>query len=444
MTQATTDSATRFRRPGGQPGLAGRVVTAPLRLGAWLSRATERQCRNVFTALVQIWANKARSILTTLGIIIAVFSTITVVSFVQGFGNYVTDVLRGFGTNMVFVIPEFPSGRGGRMLGRVVMDIGDVRAVGARCDKVRRITPLLFDRATVEYGREKAENIELRGATEEFQTIRNFYVDEGRFFGPIDVDHGNQVCVLGRGALKLLECDEEVVGDYVYLNGLRFQVLGLLEHKGNMLGARQDDIVLIPYTTAIKLSPFMRQFMPFVVEAASEAEVEEASLQMTRVLRERHNLRPGQPNDFRLLRQDEFLRDFERIKMIATSVLAGIVGISLIVGGIGIMNVMLVSVTERTREIGLRKAVGGRRRDILSQFLTEAVTLATVGGLIGIILGFTVCGIASMHPKMVDIAVPIWVVLLALGFSAGAGILFGLMPAFKAAILHPIDALHHE
>ena len=444
MILATTDSATRFRSPGGIPRIAGRVVTAPLRLAAWLSRAVERQCQNIFTALVQIWANKARSILTTLGIIIAVFSTITVVSFVQGFGNYVTNVLRGFGTNMVFVIPEFPSGRGGRMFGRVVMDIGDVRAVGARCDKVRRITPLLFDRATVEYGREKAENIELRGATEDFQTIRNFYVDEGRFFGPIDVDHGNQVCVLGRGTLKLLECDEEVVGDYVYLNGLRFQVLGLLEHKGNMLGTRQDDVVLIPYTTAIKLSPFMRQFMPFVVEAASEADVEEASLQMTRVLRERHNLRPGQPNDFRLLRQDEFLRDFERIKMIATSVLAGIVGISLIVGGIGIMNVMLVSVTERTREIGLRKAVGGRRRDILSQFLTEAVTLATVGGLIGIVFGFTVCGIASMHPKMVDIAVPVWVVLLALTFSAGAGVLFGLMPAFKAAILHPIDALHHE
>ncbi len=165
---------------------------------------------------------------------------------------------------------------------------------------------------------------------------------------------------------------------------------------------------------------------------------------MTRVLRLRHNLRPGQPNDFRILRQDEFLRDFERVQMVATSVLSGIVGISLIVGGIGIMNIMLVSVTERTREIGLRKSVGARRRDIMSQFLTEAVTLATLGGIIGVVLGLSICSVASLHPDMVDIAVPAWVVLVALSFSAGVGILFGMIPAFKAAILPPIDALRHE
>jgi putative ABC transport system permease protein len=141
---------------------------------------------------------------------------------------------------------------------------------------------------------------------------------------------------------------------------------------------------------------------------------------------------------------DEFLKDFERVKIIATSVLAGIVGISLIVGGIGIMNVMLVSVTERTREIGLRKSVGGRRRDILFQFLTEAVVLSTLGGLIGIALGCSVCAIASQHPSMVAIPVPPWVIALALGFSASVGITFGMIPAFKAAILHPIDALRYE
>ena len=421
-----------------------RFAGLPARFGDWLRGTIERQWQSVFTALVQIWANKARSVLTTLGIIIAVTSTITVVSFVKGFGTYVTDMLRGFGTNMVFVIPEFPSGMRGRMLGRVVLDLEDVRAVGARCDKVRRITPLLFDRATVEYGRQKAENVNLRGATEQFQTIRNYCTDAGRFFGPIDVDNANQVCVLGRGLLKLLECDGKVVGDYIYLNGVRFHVLGLLERKGNAMGESQDELVVIPYTTHVKMSPFMRQFMPFVVEATGEQDVEEASLQMTRVLRERHNLRPGQPNDFRLLRQDEFLRDFARVEMIATSVLAGIVGISLIVGGIGIMNVMLVSVTERTHEIGLRKAVGGRRRDILLQFLTEAVTLATAGGVIGIVLGFSICGLASRHPTMVNITVPAWVVLIALGFSAGVGVIFGIIPAFKAAILHPIDALRHE
>jgi putative ABC transport system permease protein len=421
-----------------------RLAALPIRLVNRFGGSLERMAQNIATALVQIWANKARSLLTTLGIIIAVSSTITVVAVVQGFGNYVTDTLRGFGTNMVFVIPQFPSGPRGQATTRVLMDIDDVRAVTARCDKVRRITPMLFSRTTVEYGREKVEAIELQGATEQFQTIRRFFVDEGRFFTPIEVERGSYVCVLGRDVLKNLEADERIVDDHVYLDQMRFRVVGVLEKKGDMMGEEQDEVVLIPYTTLIKMSPFMRQFMPFVIEATSEQDVEEASLQITRVLRERHDIRPGDPNDFRLLRQDEFLRDFERLKTVVTGVLAGIVGISLIVGGIGIMNVMLVSVTERTREVGLRKAVGGRRRDILIQFLTEAMMLATIGGLIGVFLGYTLCGIASMHPQMVNIGVPIWVVALALGFSAFVGVFFGIVPAFKAAILHPIDALRHE
>ncbi len=440
MANAPLGEHTRSTRRG----VALRLFTSPLRFGNWLAGTFGRHWQNIITAFVQIWANKARSVLTTLGIIIAVTSTITVVSFVQGFGNYVTDMLRGFGTNMVFVIPRFSSGTHGRAARRVVMDIGDVRAVGAQCDKVRRITPVAFSSVTVEYGREKAERVQLQGATEQFQTIRSFFVDKGRFFGPIDVDNGSNVCVLGRDVLKLLECDERIVGDYVYLDQARFRVLGLLEAKGSAMGNNPDEVVLIPYTTAVKMWPYLRRFMPFVIEATSEEDVEEASLQMTRVLRLRHNLRPGQPNDFTLLRQDEFLRDFERVQMVATSVLSGIVGISLIVGGIGIMNIMLVSVTERTREIGLRKAVGARRRDIMSQFLTEAVTLATLGGVIGVVLGLSICSVASLHPDMVDIAVPAWVVLVALSFSAGVGILFGMIPAFKAAILPPIDALRHE
>ncbi|MEE8134004.1 MAG: ABC transporter permease, partial [Gemmatimonadales bacterium] len=324
MTLASTaDTTFQVRSQKGKRRIFAWIVAAPLRFGNWFGGGVARQWQSFITAFVQIWANKARSVLTTLGIIIAVTSTIIVISFVEGFGNYVTSMLRGFGTNMVFVIPHFPSGMRGRMIGRVLLDIDDVRAVGAQCDKVRRITPLLFTRATIEHGREQAEDLELRGATEQFQTIRNYFVDKGRFFGPIDVDNGSAVCVLGRDVLKLLNCDEAIVGDYVFINQLRFRVLGLLERKGNMMGEKQDELVVIPYTTAIKMQPFLRRFMPFVVEATSEPEVEEATLQMTRVLRERHNLKPGQPNDFRFIRQDEFLRDFERVKMIATSVLAG-------------------------------------------------------------------------------------------------------------------------
>lgn len=406
--------------------------------------SADRHRQNIVTAIVQIWANKARSVLTTLGIIIAVASTITVVSMVQGFGNYVTDMLRGFGTNMIFVVPEFPSSRHGRMMGRTLMDIHDVRAVNAKCDKIRRITPILFSNMTIEYGRENIMDIDIRGATEQFQPIRNFFVDKGRFFGPIDVDQANKVCVLGRDVLKRLECDESIVGDYIFINQHRFRVLGLLERKGNMMDESQDEVIVMPYTTFLGLSPFMRRFMPFALEVVNEESVEEASLQITRILRDRHDIKPGQPNDFRILRQDEILRDFEKVKMIATSALAGIVGISLIVGGIGIMNVMLVSVTERTREIGLRKAIGGRRRDILTQFLTEAVALSTLGGVLGLFFGYAICSFASLHPSMVEINVPIWAVMLALGFSASVGVIFGIIPAFKAAILHPIDALRHE
>ena len=423
---------------------AVRVLTAPWRGLHWLGGAAERHLQNIITALVQIWANKARSLLTTLGIIIAVTSTITVVSFVQGFGNYVTDMLRGFGTNMIFVVPHEPSGMMGRMLGRVMMNIDDVRAVGAQCDKVRRITPVIFSGVTIEYGRQKAQGIEMQGATEQFQSIRNFFSDQGRFYGPIEVDGAAHVCVLGREVLQLLEVDSNIVGDYVYINNERFLVVGLLEQKGNMMGEPQDRTVLIPYTTAVKMFPFMARFMPFAVEAVREEDVQEATLQISRVLRTRHGLAPGAPNDFRIFTQDEFLRDFEKVKMIATSVLGGIVGISLIVGGIGIMNIMLVSVTERTREIGLRKSIGGRRRDILMQFLTEAMVLSTVGGIIGILLGYSICAIASLHPSMVKIAVPLWAVMIALGFSASVGVLFGLIPAFKAAIIHPIEALRHE
>ena len=434
--------------PDGPPavtrGVWSRVGSALVIAGQWCVAVASRHWQNVLTALVQIWVNKARALLTTLGIIIAVTSTITVVSLVQGFGNYVTEMLRGFGTNMMFVFPYTPGHRHGIMLGRVELTVDDVRAVAAQCDKVRRITPIIFLGGPVEYGRERVENVEISGATEEFQSIRRFYTDRGRFFSPMEVDNGANVCVLGREVLRLLSCDDSVVDDYVYLNGARFKVLGVLEAKGNMMGENQDKVVIIPYTTALKMSPVMRYFAPFMVEAAGEESVEDCSLQITRVLRERHELRPGVPNDFRILRQDEFLRDFERIKIIATSVLAGIVGISLIVGGIGIMNVMLVSVTERTREIGLRKSVGGRRRDILAQFLTEAVVLATVGGAVGIALGYGLCAFASLHPSMVKVSVPIWAVLLALGFSAGVGVVFGIIPAFKAAILHPIDALRHE
>ncbi len=444
MASSVTSPDTAETSRGGFARVARLILALPVRAALWANGVVSRHVENVVTAFVQIWANKARSLLTTLGIIIAVTSTVTVVSMVQGYGDWVTGMLRGFGTNMMFVHPQQPPGMRGMMLGRVNLDIDDIRAVGAQCDKIRRISPMIFSSVTVEYGREKIDQSDLRGATEQFQSIRNYTVSKGRFFGPIDVDNATYVCVVGPDVPKLLYCDDKIIGEYVFINGLRFKVLGILETKGSQLGENRDSLVIVPYTTALKMFPFWARFMAFIVEATGEEDVEECTLQMSRVLRARHGLEPGEPNDFRVFRQDEVLKDFERVKMIATSVLAGVVGISLIVGGIGVMNIMLVSVTERTREIGLRKSVGGRRRDIMTQFLTEAVVLSTLGGAIGIAFGYVICSIASLHPMMVEINVPAWAVGLALGFSASVGILFGLLPAFKAAILHPIDALRHE
>ncbi len=420
------------------------LIRAPWRFLRMAYRSVEATIENAVTALVQIWGNKVRSVLTVLGIIIAVTSTITVVSVVQGLGNYVTDFLKGIGTNSVWVYPQRPPGADRKGMGRAVLTMNDLNAVAEQCTNLGRISPMIFSLCSVEYGRELAEDIRLRGVSAEFQAIHNFYVDVGRFLTPIDIENATQVCCLGRDLLDKLCCDESIVGEYLLIDGQRFQVVGLIEEKGSFAGESQDELVLIPHTTGLKIYPYLKDFVIILTEAVDESSVPEAVAEITRVLRSRHGLKPGQPNDFAVETQDQFLSFMNNVKMYATSALGGIVGISLLVGGIGIMNVMLVSVTERTREIGLRKSVGARRRDIMLQFLTEAVVLATVGGAIGIILGYALGHVASLHPSMVEVSVPAWAVALALGFSAGVGILFGIIPAFKAAILHPIDALRHE
>ncbi len=424
--------------------MIGRILRFPGRLVRASTSTLLRTGQNVLTAFVQIWANKGRSVLTTLGIVIAVTSIITVVSLVDGFGQYLTKMLRGYGTQYMIVNPYVPPAMRGRGMRRVTLNIRDIEAVRTECTDLRRITPFVFAQAEVAYASETAEDIPIRGVTEHYQTIRNFFVDAGRFFGPVDVDNGAYVCVLGRSLLQLLECDESIIGDYVQIGDARFLVLGLLQSKGSVFGDDQDKTVMIPYTTSLKLWPERRDQVPFLAEAIDEDHIGSAEAQINRVLRERHTIQAGQPDDFRIDRQDQELKQFDKVRNIATGVLAGIVSISLLVGGIGIMNVMLVSVTERTREIGLRKSVGGRRRDILTQFLTEAVVLCTFGGAIGVGFGYVLTNLAALHPQMVEVQVSSWSVVLGIGFSAGTGVVFGLVPAFKAAILHPIDALRHE
>ncbi len=400
--------------------------------------------QNVLTAVEQIWANKLRSLLTVLGVIIAVASTLVVVAVVQGFSGYITTFLQGLGTNALWVFPEKPPRyETTPMRAELVRD--DVVEVERTCPALERIAPLIIRQVKVTY-RDRDVKGELTGTTDEFQHIRNFFVDPnaGRCFVPLEIEERRQVCVVGREVLRQLHADEGIVEDHVLIEGKRFRVVGVLEKKGSFLGNSLDDIVLVPYTTALEMFPDAQRSLAFMAQARTPAEVPEARAQIITALRRKHRLTPEQPNDFVIQSQDEILREFNKISVIATSVLTGIVGVSLLVGGIGIMNVMLVSVTERTREIGLRKAVGARRRDILSQFLTEAVVLSTAGGLIGVGIAYGVTYLAALHPDMVDVSIPFWAVLLGVGFSSLVGVVFGLLPAFKAALLQPIDALRHE
>jgi putative ABC transport system permease protein len=399
---------------------------------------------NVRTAIEQLWSNKMRSVLTVLGIVIAVASTITVVSVVSGFTGYVANFLQGLGTNAMWVWPYRPPGDLGKTLGRVELTTDDVEAVRRNCSALKSISPLIRRQdQRICLGKQEI-NAPLEGVSAEYHAIRNFPVASGRPFSVVDIEQSHNVCVLGREVLKKLKAEDDVLGQSVLIKGQRFRVIGILEEKGAFFGDSQDNLILIPYTTALKMYPTSRRKLAFAAQATTELEVPEARAQIINLLRRRHGLEAIQPNDFNIRTQDEILSTFNTMSLAATVVLAGIVGISLLVGGIGIMNVMLVSVTERTREIGLRKAVGARRRDILLQFLTEAVTLSLIGGGLGIALGYGFSALASLHPRMVDIVVPVWAVVLGFGISAGTGVVFGLLPAAKAAVLNPIDALRHE
>lgn len=399
---------------------------------------------NSANAFEQLFTHKLRSLLTILAIVIAVTATITVVSVVQGFTRYVSSFLEGLGTNAVFVAPQRPPGEAGKTLGRVQLDEDDYRAIESQCAALRRASPLVPRQgAKMRYGREEI-TVNIEGVSPAYHTVRNFPVDAGRPFAVVDVERAQQVCVVGREILRKFEVDEGLVGASVLLDGRRFRVIGVLESKGSFFGQSLDDVVLIPYTTALKMYPAFRRNVIVAAQAVSAEAVPEAKAQITNLLRRRHGLEAHQPNDFVVQTQGEILAAFNNVGAIAVSVLAGIVGISLLVGGIGIMNVMLVSVTERTREIGLRKAVGARRRDILLQFLTEAMTLSLLGGGLGIALGYGLSSLASLHPRMVDVVVPAWAVALGFGISAGTGVVFGIVPALKAALLNPIDALRHE
>ncbi len=398
-------------------------------------------------------ANKLRSTLTMLGIIIGVAAVITLVSVGQGVQAFVVGEFQGLGNNLLFVFPgQFVPGEGPRRRGGQGLTDGDVEALSdpVRVPDVVAIVPEYGRSATVTRGGNEART-SITGTTTGFTDMRNFYPDVGRFFNEQDLTTNARVAVLGQTVYeKLFPDGEPPIGESIRINNVNFQIIGLMQEKGGSGFNDQDDLVLIPITTAQRrLFPARRSDGQMAVDSIyaqilNEDRQEAAIVQMELVLRETHNIAFDEEDDFTVVSQAELVSAFSQVTNVLTIFLGVIAGISLLVGGIGIMNIMLVSVRERTREIGLRKAVGAKRQDILWQFLTEAMVLSLLGGLIGLVLGAAGAFLIANYSDSLQPTLAWDSVVLAIGFSALIGLFFGIYPATRAAALNPIDALRYE
>ncbi len=394
-------------------------------------------------ALESLKANKARSFLTMLGIIIGVASVILLISIGSGLKTYITEQLEGLGANALFVIPgEFeiePGGVGGRGIpgagaaaSKFTFDhISDLERQGKTIKHVMAYTE---NNGTMSY-KGKTHITQVSGVSPDYQEVRDQKVAEGTFFTVSQYNSAKKVAVLGKSVAEELFGQEDPIGKKITVSDQRYTVLGVLEEKGSFGSIDMDNQVFIPTTTAMRQFE-MDKIQSLWVQAESAEVVSEAKEEIEKIL-----LKTLDEDEFSILDTKSILSVISSILSVLTAALGGIAAISLIVGGIGIMNIMLVSVTERTREVGLRKAVGATPQNILTQFLIEAVVLSFLGGLIGITLGVA---FSFLIGRFFTTTVTPWAIALAFGVSALVGIVFGVAPAAKAAKLNPIDALRYE
>lgn len=397
---------------------------------------------SVKMAATTLVANKLRSSLTMLGIIIGNASVIAMIGIGEGAQKYIAKELESLGPNVLFVIP------GNRETQRVSLDLPktlvleDAKAIASQVPSIETVTAESNSRQLVTYGNKNA-NINIIGTTPEFLSVRKFEVDRGRFLTDLDLKRSNLVAVMGADLANRLFGTVDPVGQQVRIKNVTFQVIGVMAAKGSNLGVDYDDAVLIPLTTQAnrisgRTSPFGIELTYLVAAAKSADSVDAAEFQITNLLRLRHKL-TGE-DDFTIRTQKDAMETVGKITGALTVMLAAIAGISLFVGGIGVMNIMLVSVTERTQEIGLRKAIGAREQDILLQFMIEAVILSAAGGVVGTLVGVGgILLVGAFSPLQGGISAT--AIILAVGVSGGIGLFFGVVPARRAAKLDPIVAL---
>jgi putative ABC transport system permease protein len=397
------------------------------------------------SALAAIRAHGLRSFLTMLGIIIGVASVICVIALVQGMSASISQQFEGLGSTTLTLRAYTPvedqlRGQANRLR------LTDVDELRYRIDGISNLTPTVpVPAGQVTYGARTASG-QFVGTTAGLMHVQQLFPRTGRFLTQSDDESRRRVVVLGEQIREDLDLPERPEGEFVQIGTEWFKVVGVMETRGEVFGFNQDSFLVMPYQTALAFNAAVARPNFSITFTVDDPDlVANVKQQVGAVIRRAHGLEADEPDDFQVESADTFINTFNTITSTITAVVAGIVGISLLVGGIGIMNIMLVSVTERTREIGIAKALGAPRRFILLQFLIEAMVLAVIGGIIGLVIGFALAyGVAALIPNFPPPAVPWWAVTGACLFSMLIGMVFGILPASKAANLTPIDALRYE
>lgn len=400
---------------------------------------------NIKLAIRSIKANKLRSFLTTLGIIIGVASVITIISLIQGIFNTIKVQQEQMGTNIITIQPYRATKSFIELLKEPPkLTLEDAFVLKKQIPDIENLAPMVFSSCEALY-KKVSHTSTLYGVYPLYQDINGQYVEEGRFINFLDLKHRKKVCVLGREVVESLKL-KQPVGKYILVDKTPVKVVGIMEKKGSFFGQSMDDYVFMPFSTVIDLKGKNQKEHIYIQLTVKDLnKIDSVKEQIASILRKRHKIKENQDDDFKVQTQQDILESFEKTTSVITLIVIGIVGISLLVGGIGIMNIMLVSVTERTKEIGIRKAVGATKKDILYQFLVESIILSLNGGIIGTLLGIGLGFLLSkLIPNFPGIYIPFWGILLAFVFSSFVGIVFGVFPAYKAAQLSPIDALRHE